>query len=302
MTATDPSSLATAPDLATFVSLAWDVHARAPRDVAAALDARAGTLGADADSGGAIGLAEHLWLAHLADAQGLERFLAALPPATLAAKGTAAALQRARWVLDSLAGRVATSLPDALRWRAQQSLWSAWVAQGRADDARAMLRSEAPRALAHPDEAARRSLAATCNNVAADLRDGIRGDPARDALMLAAAASARDLWASAGTWVHVERADYQLARCHAAAGDGPRALAHAHACLAAIDAHADQPEADAFERFYAHESLAWAHRANRDVDAAGAQRAMMAALSLEVAAELRSWCHDALRDFDAAAA
>jgi len=302
MSAADSASLASAPDLATFVSLAWDVHARAPRDVAAALGARAGTLGADADSAGAIGLAEHVWLAHLADAQGLERFLAALPPATLAANGTAAALQRARWVLDSLAGRVATSLPDALRWRAQQSLWSAWVAQGRADDARAMLRSEAPRALAHPDEAARRSLAATCNNVAADLRDGVRGDPARDALMLAAAASARDLWASAGTWVHVERADYQLARCHAAAGDGPRALAHAHACLAAIDAHADQPEADAFERFYAHESLAWAHRANRDVDAAGAQRAMMAALSLEVAAELRSWCHDALRDFDAAAA
>jgi len=301
MTASDPSSLASAPDLATFVSLAWDVHARAPRDVAAALEARVGTLGADADSAGAIGLAEHVWLAHLADAEGLERFLASLSPATLSASETHTALQRARWVLDTFAGRAAANLPDAARWRAQQSLWSAWVAHGRAGEALAMLRSEVPRALAHPDEAARRSLAATSNNLAADLRDGVRGDQARDALMLAAAANARDLWASAGTWVHVERADYQLARCHAAAGDGPRALAHAHACLAAIDAHADEPEADAFERFYAHESLAWAHRANRDAGAAAAQRAKMATLAADVAADLRSWCDDALRDFDAAA-
>jgi hypothetical protein len=300
MTAPESASLASAADLATFVSLAWDAHAQRPREVATALAERAATLRADADSAGAIVLAEHVWIAHLADAEGLERFLAALPAATLAAADTQAALQRARWVLDTLSGRAVPAPPEGVRWRALHSLWSAWIARGGADDALAMLRAEAPAALSHPDASARRGLAATCNNLAADLRDAKRGDAARDALMLAAASASRDLWVSAGTWVNAERADYQLARCHAAAGDAAQALAHAQACLATIDAHAGEPEADAFERFYAHEALARAHHAGGDAAAASTQRARMVALMAEVPADLRSWCEAALADFDAA--
>lgn len=300
MTAADHASLASAPDLATFVSLAWDAHADRPRDVAAALAERATTLTADGDSAGAIVLAEHVWLAHLADADGLERFLASLPAATLAAAETQAALQRARWLLDTLAGRTVPAPPEGIRWRALHSLWSVWSVRGRADGALAMLRAEAPVALSHPDASARRGLAATCNNLAGDLREGPRGDAARDALMLAAASAARDLWVSAGTWVNAERADYQLARCHATAGDAAEALVRAQACLAEIDAHAGEPEADAFERFYAHEALAWAHRAGGDAASVSAQRARMVALMDGVPADLRSWCEAALRDLDAA--
>lgn len=273
----------------------WNRHAGAPQAVAETLAARAATLAGDPAAADAIGLAEHVWLAHLHDPAGLTRFLDALGAAS-------PALLRARWTLEAATGRPAHLLPEiapALRWRALQNLWALQVHRGQAADARQALAAELPLALAHEDAATRRALAATCNNLAVELRLGMRGDAARDALMLDVAAASRELWTGCGTWVHVERADYQLAHCHAVLGQGGLALQHARACLAAIDAHAGAPEADAFECFFAHEALAVALRASADAAAVQAERARMVALLEQIAdAGLRAWAGEALAALD----
>jgi hypothetical protein len=281
--------------LAAFVERGWDVHADEPRAVAEALLARAATLPADADGAAALRLAEHVLLGHLADVDAYERLVGALAPALVQGEATAPMVARMAWSLATLRGRAAEALPDAPRWRALHGLWSVAVARGEADRAGAELRAELPRALAHADAAARQALAATCNNLAGDLLDGPRGDTARERLMLVAAGASRELWASAGTWVNVERADWMLSRCHAAAGDGAAALAHARTCLATIEAHAGQAEADAFERLFAHEALAWAHRAAGDGEQAHAETQAAAALLPQVAdAASRRYCEGEL--------
>jgi hypothetical protein len=94
----------------------------------------------------------------------------------------------------------------------------------------------------------------------------------RIATLLAAAAIARRAWERAGTWVHVERAEYQLALCHAAAGDGAAARVHARECRAICESNG----ADAVERFYAEEAMARAERAAGDAAAAAAAQGRMA--------------------------
>lgn len=295
------NELDTDADLATIVTRSWDQHADHPHEVAQALQSRAAQISAGQAGADAIGLAEHVWLVHLADTAGLAGFLRALPPAVTDDATSGAMVQRARWALAMIDGHPAPAVADGLRWRGMHSLWAVWSARGRAGDAMAMLHAELPRALAHPDDAARRSLAASCNNIAAELRGGPRGNAVVDAFMLAAARASRELWASAGTWVHIERADYQLARCHAVLGEGAAALAHAQACLALVEQNADAPQADAFERFYAHEALAFAHHAAGDAASRVVQRSRMLALMDEVTdADLKGWCRKSLDELDAA--
>lgn len=278
-----------------FVARGWNEHPKRARELATELSGMAASLPADADGAAAIGLAEHVWLSHLHDAPGFEAFVGRLPPALHEAADTAPMLQRARWLLATLAGAEAPRPPDAARWRAMQNLWSMWVARGRAADALASLEAEHPAALAHPEAAARKALAAATYGITVELREGPRGHATLDALMIAAARASRELWATAGGWLQVERGDYELARCHALLGEGAAALAHARACLALIEQHAGDPAADAFETFFAHEALAWAQRAAGDAAAEAAEIARMQQLMGEVGDEsLQPWCREAL--------
>lgn len=293
------SSLDT-PDLASFIDHGWDIHAEQPQAVAQALLARAPGLPADEVAARAIVLADHVCLAHLHDSPTLQRFLQALPAAVRSADACQPVLGRIAWTLAVADGREPPATADALRWRGMQSLWALWLAAGRAADLLQMLQHEQPRALAHDDKTACSQLAATCNNLAVELRTGVRGQSERDAVMLALARASRALWQRAGTWVHVERADYQLARCHAVLGQGAEAVQHARACLAAVEAHADDPQADAFERFFAHEAMAWALHVAGDAAAAAGQRMQMQGLLPQVDDEgNRAWCAQALADYDA---
>lgn len=293
----------TTSDLATWLPQAWELHAESPHEVAAGLSARQPMLAANADAAEAVRLAEHVWLSHLDDAAGLRAWLQQLPPAVLQAPIGAASVQRTRWVLAVLDGAEPPAVDDSTRWRGQQNLWSVWAAHGRADDALAMLNDEVPRALAHPENTACRALAATCNNLASDLRTGRRGDPHQDLLMLALARASRQLWHRAATWLQVERADYQLARCHAVLGQAEAALTHARSCLAAIDAHAGEAEAGAMEYFYAHEALAYAHHAAGDAAGAAAQRQCMLDRLAAIDDPLtRAWCQRDLAEMDRALA
>ncbi|MCW5609749.1 MAG: hypothetical protein KIS83_03530 [Rubrivivax sp.] len=274
--------------LGDWLNAAWDRHADAPREVADELQRRAATLPDDADGAMAVRLAEHVLLAHLDDAPALQRLLAALPAGT----ALDAAAARARWGLAVLAGEgTPPVLPDAARWGALQNVVLALLQRGQVGAARECLLADEAAAAASEDAAARRAYAATANNVAVDLRLGPRGDAARDALMLDAAALARRAWERAGTWMHVERADYQLAMCHAVLGQGEPARAAARACLAACE----REGADAAERFFAHECNVHAERAAGDAAAAAAHRERMVALLAQIEDPgLRTWCAETL--------
>lgn len=267
-----------------------DDHPSRPRECADALLAQAPVLGDDADSVEAIHLAEHVMLGHLADAEALGRFVARLPPAARPAA------RRAEWALARLAGRAEPDLPDAQRWRALQNAVLAAVQTGRHREAADWLAADELRAAAHPDAQARKAYAVTANNTALELRLGPRGDAAADALMLLAAALSRRAWAAAGTWLQVERAEYQWALCHAQLGQGEAALVHARQCLAMCMAEG----ADATERFFAHEALARAWHAAGDSDQVAQQRRQMTRLLAEVGDEaMRAWCAQALADLPA---
>jgi hypothetical protein len=289
-------------DLRRFLDQAHDTHPHEPRAIADQLLARAAALPADETGAEAVRLAEHVMLGHLADTGTLQRFLQALPRPSAAADPTphaawSEARARVQWALHMLAdegaatarddGHGAASLAAAPRWRALQNVVLALAGTGRVSEASAHLSCEAEAATAHADPEARRAYAICTNNVALELREGPRGDPARDALMLEAAVLARRAWTAAGTWLHVERADYQLARCHAVIGRGTEALACARACLDACMANG----AEADERFFAHEALWHAQRAAGDDAGAAIERKRMHALLEQIAdAETHAWC------------
>jgi hypothetical protein len=269
-------------ELRPWLDQAWNDHADAPQRVADELLARAAALPDDADGAEALRFGLHVLLGHLDDAAAVRRLMAAAP----AGERLTPAADRARWALATLDGDAAPALPDAARWGALRDVVIALVQRGDVARARSLLFAEEDAAAAAADDAARKAYASSANNVAADLRAGPRDGGARDALMLEAAALARRAWEHAGTWVHVERADHQLAMCHAAVNQGTEAMRHARACLDRCEAEG----ADAAERFFAHEALVHAHRA-----AAAEQRARMAALLEEIDdAGMRSWCADTL--------
>ena len=284
------------PGLRAWLDQLLEQHATQPAKVAAALAQRASTLPADAEGGEALRLAEHVLLAHLADAPGLQSFVKRLPATLGGTPATAPSLQRLYWALATLAAQPAPPLPDALRWRALQNVVLAMAATGRCGQATALLMADEPTALAQGQSEAGKAYAAAANNVAAELQTGPRGDAARDALMLQAAALARRAWASAGGWMQLERADYRLALCHAVLGQGAEALAHALQCLAACEAVGDA--ADAVEHFFAHEALVHAHHAAGDAEAAAAASQRMHTLLVDIAETdgLRAWCTDVLAD------
>ncbi|WP_088280147.1 ATP:cob(I)alamin adenosyltransferase [Ideonella sp. A 288] len=276
--------------LRALLDRAPDEHPARPREFAEALLAQAPVLGDDADSAEAIRLAEHVMLAHLADAEALARFISCLPHVARASA------RRAEWALARLAGQPEPDLPDALRWRALLNAVLAAARCGRHRDAADWLAADEARAAAHSDADARKAYAVTANNTALELRLGPRGDAAADALMLQAAALSRRAWAAAGTWLHVERAEYQWALCHAQLGQGEAALMHARQCLAMCLAEG----ADAAERFFAHEALARAWHAAGDVAQVAQQRLQMTELLAQVGDEaMRTWCAQTLEDLPA---
>lgn len=280
--------MSTAPEtLRALLDRAHEHHANTPQAFADALAAHASSLGADAEGAEAIRLAEHVMVGHLADAGSLKSFIDALPAALAQAELTRPTVQSAALCIALMRGDAAPGAPPRLRWRSLHNVALGLALTGRALLAEQLLVRDEHEALAHPDAPARQAYAAAANNLAVGLRTGRRGDAASDALMITAAETSRRAWERAGTWLHVERAEYQLAVCHAVLGQGRQALHHAQLCLALCSAQG----ADALEHFFAHEALLLAHRAAGDLPAARAQRELMAAWLPKVVDDgLRSWC------------
>jgi hypothetical protein len=113
-----------------------------------------------------------------------------------------------------------------------------------------------------------RALAIGGNNLAAALDEKRDRDDAETQGMVAAAQSGLDYWKRAGTWFEEERAHWRLAKCLLAAGRPREAVASAVRCVEVCDRN----EAPAFERFFGHAALAFAHREAGDAEAFGAAR------------------------------
>lgn len=275
-------------DLAAWLAKAWDTHDQDPTALAEALQARASRLPDSADGAGVVRLARHVMLAHLADGERLKIFLDALPQHA----GLREARERAGWALAVWLERAPVpALADEVAWPLLGEVLQARCRAGQADAVLALLTEEEARACVHPVPAARRAFAANCNNTALVLRQGPRGDAQRDAAMIALAQLARRAWQAAGGWMEVERADYQLAMCHAAAGQGEEALRHAQACRDACAAHG----ADALERFFAHECAVHAARsAGRPAEQAMHHRAMRDLLPHIDTPAMQAWCAEVL--------
>jgi hypothetical protein len=100
-----------------------------------------------------------------------------------------------------------------------------------------------------------------CNNMAWEMQAlGDKRGPAQTQAMLRIAAASREHWSRAGTWLHIERAEYCLAMTHLSAGLFDDAWRHAGQCLAVCLHHRAPP----MEHFYAHEAMAQVHHARRE--------------------------------------
>jgi hypothetical protein len=235
-----------------FIEQGWNDHDSDLAGVADRLDAGLPLLKREpAKTGEFVGLVEHVVLSHLGDADAMSRWIERLAPLAAEQPDAQAPLARSRLALRLLRGEAvgADEQPRDVLIRAHGSAANGACARGDVGRARALL--HAATALAPDDDmGAVKALAAVSNNLASQLLADGRG-PEPDALMMEAAELAQRCWHRAGTWMNAERADYLLAVCAAAMGDGQRALRHANACLSLCTAHG----ADAFELFFAREAL-----------------------------------------------
>ena len=145
-----------------------------------------------------------------------------------------------------------------------------------------------------PADPASRALAINANNLACELEVLPSRSEDEVELMLLAAATAREFWQVAGTWVEVKRAEYRLAMSHLVAGQPGPALEHAEQALALCDEHDAEPR----ERFFALEGVALARAALGDADAVKTRDAACALLDAIDEGD-RAYCRGELEQLDA---
>ena len=114
-----------------------------------------------------------------------------------------------------------------------------------------------------PADAINRALAVSGHNLAAALEEKAVLNDDEIRLMLMASKASRVYWELAGTWLQVERAEYQLATTFLKAGDLVRAEFHARECGRTVA----ENDAPALERFFAYEALARVMGAAKNEDA-----------------------------------
>jgi hypothetical protein len=108
-----------------------------------------------------------------------------------------------------------------------------------------------------PADAMNRALAVSGHNLAAALEEKAVLNDDEIRLMLMASQASRVYWELAGTWLQVERAEYQLATTFLKAGELVQAEIHARECGRIVA----ENKAPALERFFGFEALARVMRA-----------------------------------------
>lgn len=252
-----------------FLQQAWADHADRPLAVAERLQRETPAPQSAAQLSALMRLTTHLLGEHLgrfADARWRLQALATHPLAGDAVQSdlrvALATLNLAEGKADATAG-----LNDAECMRAEAAAAAMCIGRGQSERAMALIASARRRLAALPNTSAadHRPLAAACHNMAWELHDkGAQRSAAETAAMLELAAASREHWSHAGTWLEVERGDYDLACTHLSAGLHDEALRHAARCLAACITH----DAPPFEHFFGHEVLARIQHARGDAAAA----------------------------------
>ncbi len=196
------------------------------------------------------------------------------------------------------ADRTGFTLEEQIRCEASAAAIS--LGQHQTERAMMLLRAARERLAAAADAGAavHRPLGVACHNMAWLLHDRGSARSAEDtAAMLDVAAASKMHWAQAGTWLEVERGDYDLARCHLSAGLLDRALHFAAQCLAACTQH----DAPPYEFFYAHEALARVQHAQGDRAACARSVAAAKAAFEKLSASDRQACRPTLTALQALA-
>jgi hypothetical protein len=177
---------------------------------------------------------------------------------------------------------------------------AAAISLGRHNTGRALGLLKAARrrvaALPNAGAAVHRPLGIACHNMAWTLHDrGIARSAKETTAMLEFAAGSKLHWAQAGTWLEIERGDYDLARCHLAAGQLDEALSHAAQCLATCTAN----DAPPYEHFFAHEALARVQHARGDATARARNVAAAEAAFDKLTADDQAGCRTTLDELKA---
>lgn len=264
-----------------FLQQAWADHAAQPEAVALRLRTDTPAPATADQLAALVRFVVHLCGEHLGAFEDARWRLAALARHPLADATVQSALRVGAASLTlAEAGRADRSgftLEEHIRCEAA----AAAISLGRRNTGRAMtlLRTARERLATMPDAGAavHRPLAVACHNMAWELHD--RGDArsaADTAAMLDLAAGSKRHWAQAGTWLEVQRGDYELALCHLSAGLPELALRFATQCQAACI----QNDAPPYEHFFAHEALARVQHARGDV-AAGTHHVAAAEAAFE---------------------
>ena len=172
------------------------------------------------------------------------------------------------------------------------------LGQHNTERALALLQVARQRVAAMPDTSAavHRPLGIACHSMAWTLHDRSNARSADEtAAMLEFAAGSKLHWSKAGTWLEIERGDYDLARCHLAAGRLDEALNHAAQCLATCT----QNDAPPYEHFFAHEALARVQHARGDAPARARNIAAAEAAFDTLTADDQAGCRSTLDELKA---
>ena len=298
-------------DVAKILSEGWQRHEQEPGAVASRVAEAIGHATDTAELSGLARLIAHTAAEHVGDPRlGLEALGRIVDHAVFQADtADGRTVWRLLAVLHRLAGNDADSSACAERAidpafprasvhaAVQAGVSSALLSQDRGEEALAALRAALEFARYGPtsDDPAARALAVTGNNLAVELEGRSRRTEEEDELLRVAAATAREMWAVAGGWVEVERAEYRLACTHLALGEPERALEHARSCRSVCEENG----ADAGERFFAHEAVARCLIASGSDAEARAERDRAAERIAEITDEgFRSYCESSLATLD----
>jgi hypothetical protein len=281
-----------------FMGQAWDDHASDPSGVALRLSEH-GTvlLTNESQLVQLMNLTHHLWGSHLQDTtQGQASFAQLSASNFYVASGQSGDMARRCVASLSLTAQedfslAALSVSDQIRVRAMAAANLADINPTRGVRLLKAALDQAANSGLPTADAMNRALAVSGHNLAAALEEkpALASDETK--LMLMASQASRVYWERAGTWLQIERAEYQLAMTFLKAGDLVQAEFHARECGRIVA----ENEAPALERFFAFEALARVMRAAQN-DAAlelASEQARAAFDGLDNGD--KSWCETSLK-------
>jgi tetratricopeptide (TPR) repeat protein len=249
-----------------FVNQGWMDHGTDPTSVAARLPQGTSLIHTNEQIATLTHLAVHVYGEHLGQWDLGISFLKVLTRLGCYIPGseTENAIQRGIATLEVARGPQTDlrdfTLSDQIRVCAVAA--SALSGQGhtaRASELFVLARQKANEGIPAADPA-NRALAVTGNNLALSLEEKSTRSSQEVMLMQLAAHTARMFWEIAGTWLHVERAEYRLATTYMKSLDYNQAIEHAENCLKIVTQNKGAPE----EYFFAYEIRAKIERAHRN--------------------------------------